>query len=41
MPAIKRLHRTAAQQRLLDQLEIAIPIHLEWNAECRADVATS
>ena len=32
---------TAAQQRLLDQLEITIPAHLEWNAECSGDFAAS
>jgi transposase len=28
---------TPAQQRLLDQLGITIPAHLEWNAECSGD----
>jgi transposase len=32
---------TAEQQRLLDQLEITIPTHLEWNAECSGDFAAS
>jgi transposase len=32
---------TPEQQRLLDQLEISIPTHLEWNAECSADSAAS
>ena len=32
---------TPEQQRLLDQLEIPIPTHLEWNAECSADFAAS
>ena len=32
---------TPEQQRLLDQLEISIPSHLEWNAECSADFAAS
>jgi len=32
---------TPAQQRLLDQLDITIPAHLEWNAECSADSVTS
>lgn len=32
---------TPEQQRLLDQLEITIPTHLEWNAECSADFVTS
>ena len=32
---------TTEQQLLLDQLGITIPTHLEWNAECRADFATS
>jgi hypothetical protein len=32
---------TSAQQQLLDQLEITIPAHLEWNAECSADFAAS
>jgi transposase len=36
-----RLRRVATptpeQQRLLDQLDIAIPAHFEWNAECSAD----
>jgi len=40
-----RLRRTTQptpdQQRLLDQLEITIPTHLEWNAECSADFVTS
>ena len=32
---------TPEQARLLDQLEITIPAHLEWNAECSADFAAS
>jgi transposase len=32
---------TPDQQQLLDQLEITIPTHLEWNAECRADLTMS
>lgn len=32
---------TRAQQRLLEQLEITIPAHLEWNAECSGDLAAS
>lgn len=32
---------TAAQQRLLDQLEIPIPGYLEWNAARSADIAAS
>lgn len=32
---------TPEQQRLLDQLDISIPTHLEWNAECSADFVTS
>ena len=32
---------TPAQQRLLDQLEITIPAHLEWNAECSGDFRAS
>jgi hypothetical protein len=32
---------TAEQQRLLDQLEITIPTHLEWNAECSGDFVAS
>jgi transposase len=32
---------TPEQQRLLDQLDITIPTHLEWNAECSADLVTS
>jgi hypothetical protein len=32
---------TPEQQRLLDQLEITLPTHLEWNAECSADVVVS
>jgi transposase len=40
-----RLRRVATptpeQQRLLDQLDVTIPTHLEWNAECSADLATS
>src|SRR6266498_2221612 len=32
---------TPEQQRLLDQLEITIPTHLEWNAECSADFVAS
>jgi hypothetical protein len=30
---------TPAQQRLLDQLDITVPAHLEWNAECSRDFA--
>jgi transposase len=40
-----RLRRVATptreQQRLLDQLGVTIPAHLEWNAECSADFATA
>jgi len=32
---------TPEQQLLLDQLDISIPTHLEWNAECSADFVTS
>ena len=32
---------TPEQQRLLDQLDITIPTHLELNAECSADFVTS
>ena len=32
---------TPAQQRLLDQLDITIPTHLEWNAECSGDSVAS
>ena len=32
---------TPDQQRLLDQLAITIPAHLEWNAECSGDFAAS
>ena len=32
---------TPEQRQLLDQLEIAIPSHLEWNAECSGDFAAS
>jgi transposase len=32
---------TPTQQRLLDQLGITIPAHLEWNAECSADFVAS
>lgn len=32
---------TPAQHRLLNQLGITIPAHLEWNAECSADFAAS
>jgi hypothetical protein len=32
---------TSDQQRLLDQLDITVPTHLEWNAECSADFVTS
>jgi hypothetical protein len=32
---------TLDQQRLLDQLEITIPTHLEWNAECSGDFVAS
>ena len=30
---------TPEQQRLLDQLNITVPAHLEWNAECSGDFA--
>lgn len=40
-----RLRRVATptpeQHRLLDQLDITIPAHLEWNAECSADFVTA
>jgi transposase len=40
-----RLRRVATptpeQQQLLDQLDITIPTHLEWNVECSADFVTS
>jgi hypothetical protein len=40
-----RLYRvaqpTSAQQRLLEQLEIIIPAHVERNAECSGDFAPS
>ena len=40
-----RLRRVATptpeQQQLLDRLDITIPAHLEWNAECSADFVTS
>lgn len=40
-----RLRRVATptpeQQQLLDQLDISVPAHLEWNAECSADFVTS
>ena len=29
------------RERLLDQLDITIPTHLEWNAECSGDFAAS
>jgi len=32
---------TAEQQQLLDSLDITVPTHLEWNAECSADFVTS
>jgi transposase len=32
---------TPEQQRLLDQLDITIPSHLEWNAECSGDFVAS
>jgi transposase len=32
---------TPEQQRLLDQLEITVPTHLEWNAECSGDFVAS
>ncbi len=32
---------TPAQQRLLEQLDIPIPSHLEWNAECSGDFRVS
>jgi transposase len=32
---------TPEQQRLLDQLDLTIPTHLEWNAECSADFVTA
>lgn len=40
-----RLRRVAqptwAQKRLLEQLKITIPAHLEWNTECSGDFAAS
>ena len=40
-----RLRRVATptpeQQQLLDQLDITIPAHLEWNAECSGDLVAS
>ena len=40
-----RLRRVATpapdQQRLLEQLNVTIPAHLEWNAERSADFVTS
>ena len=40
-----RLRRVATptpeQQQLLDQLDISIPAHLEWNAECSGDLVAS
>lgn len=39
---LRRVARpTPAQQRLLDQLDITVPAHLEWNAECSGDFAAS
>jgi hypothetical protein len=32
---------TSEQQRLLDQLDITILAHLEWNAECSGDLRTA
>ena len=32
---------TPEQQLLLDQLDITIPTHLEWNAECSGDFVAS
>ena len=32
---------TPEQQLLLDQLDIALPTHLEWNAECSGDFVAS
>ena len=32
---------TIQQQQLLDRLDIPIPPHLEWNAECSGDLAAS
>src|SRR5712664_3395656 len=32
---------TGEQQQLLDSLDISVPTHLEWNAECSADFVTS
>jgi transposase len=32
---------TPEQQRLLDQLDITVPAHLEWNAECSGDFVAS
>ena len=32
---------TPEQRRLLDQLDIAIPTHLEWSAECSGDFVAS
>lgn len=39
---LRRVARpTPAQQRLLDQLDVTVPAHLEWNAECSGDFAAS
>ena len=39
---LRRVTRpTPEQQRLLDQLDITLPPHLEWNAECSADSVTA
>ena len=39
---LRRVARpTPAQQRLLDQLDVTVPPHLEWNAECSGDFAAS
>ena len=32
---------TPEQQRLLDQLDLPIPTHLEWSAECSGDFRAS
>jgi hypothetical protein len=32
---------TSDRQRLLNQLDITVPAHLEWNTECSADFLTS
>lgn len=32
---------TREQQRLLEQLDITVPTHLEWNAECSGDFVAS